>query len=147
MEKNLTCRSVFSPQVIEPPKIENENSSSFSKSNKLHFELKQFIIDAPIEPESKKVENKINTKKPAINLKQKKSLAITGDNNLDKYIRYLKQILKEKSFHSKIEIPPLCQCNLISNCNKSSILDYDWNKCANNCLFYKNPKGISNSMI
>ena len=57
--------------------------------------------------------------------------------SLDRYIHYLKQILKEKSLQQKIEMPSLCQCNNLT----TFLWETDWNTCANNCIFYKNPKG------
>jgi hypothetical protein len=60
------------------------------------------------------------------------------NSNIDHYIQYLKQMVKDKAIQHKLDLPPLCQCNLESN-----IWENDWNQCANNCIFYKNPKGIS----
>jgi hypothetical protein len=59
------------------------------------------------------------------------------NSNIDHYIQYLKQMVKDKATQHKLDLPPLCQCNLESN-----IWENDWNQCANNCIFYKNPKGI-----
>jgi hypothetical protein len=59
------------------------------------------------------------------------------NSNDDQYIQYLKQLVKDKAIQQKLDLPPLCQCNL-----ESKIWENDWNQCANNCIFYKNPKGI-----
>ncbi len=60
------------------------------------------------------------------------------ETNLERYIKNLKQLLKEKAGQFRLDLPLLCQCNMNSNL---AVWDIDWNKCANNCLFYKNPKG------
>ena len=64
-------------------------------------------------------------------------------NDIDRYIKRLKKLLKEKSLKSKIEVPALCQCNYFNDETlKNEAWDIDWNMCANNCLFYNNPKGL-----
>ncbi len=67
-----------------------------------------------------------------------------NNNNIERYIKCLKQLLKDKAKHYKLDMPPLCQCNLFgSDSNQTvNVWDNDWNNCANNCLFYKNPKGF-----
>ena len=63
--------------------------------------------------------------------------------NIDRYINYLKQLLKDKVKQNKLDIPSLCQCNSFNNeINGINLWDSDWNTCANNCLFYNNPKGL-----
>lgn len=62
--------------------------------------------------------------------------------SLDRYIHYLKQMIKEKSQQQKRDIPTLCQCN----CLATFIWETDWNTCANNCIFYNNPKGKATSV-
>ena len=59
--------------------------------------------------------------------------------NIDRYINYLKQLLKDRAKQFRLEIPPLCQCS--QGQIQNELWDIDWNTCANNCLFYKNPKG------
>lgn len=61
---------------------------------------------------------------------------------LDKYINYLKQLLKAKYQHKWSDMPSLCQCNDVNTC----IWELDWNTCANNCEFYNNPKGKIKSL-
>lgn len=51
-----------------------------------------------------------------------------------RYIEALRQQLKDKVRRKKIELPPLCCCG-------DSIWDTNPETCANNCFFYKNPKG------
>ena len=53
----------------------------------------------------------------------------------DRYIEALKARLKEQLKSRKIDVPPLCACGL-------SLWDTCPETCANNCIFYKNPKGI-----
>ena len=57
--------------------------------------------------------------------------------NMDRYIQHLKQLLKKKASMLKYEIPAVCQCNNLA----AFLWETDWNTCANNCIFYKNPKG------
>lgn len=107
-------------------------------------DLKQFVyIDEP-----RSVQDNSSVKKEQhVSLKLAVKINSNKADNLDKYIRYMKKLLKEKSSQFKQDLPPLCQCNIVSNSTKSmasvsSLWENDWNKCANNCLFYNNPKGI-----
>lgn len=52
---------------------------------------------------------------------------------MERYIEALRQQLKEKTRRKKIDLPPLCCCG-------ESIWDTNPETCANNCVFYKNPK-------
>ena len=95
---------------------------SLNKSTNLKdFELEQVISKKETKKKSKKLPNK-----------NEKEL----EKDIIRYIKHLKQTLKEKSPHLK-DFPPLCQCNM----NQLTLWENDWNTCANNCLFYKNPKG------
>ena len=46
----------------------------------------------------------------------------------------LKQQLKDKVRNEGIDLPALCGC-------WNDIWSMDTDQCANNCIFYKNPKG------
>ncbi|XP_045189455.2 trichohyalin-like isoform X2 [Mercenaria mercenaria] len=52
---------------------------------------------------------------------------------MERYIEALRQQLKEKTRRKKIDLPPLCCCG-------ETIWDTNPETCANNCVFYKNPK-------
>ncbi|XP_052772913.1 coiled-coil domain-containing protein 15-like isoform X1 [Mya arenaria] len=51
----------------------------------------------------------------------------------ERYIEALRQQLKDKVRRKGVELPPLCCCG-------ESIWDTNPETCANNCVFYKNPK-------
>lgn len=51
-----------------------------------------------------------------------------------RYIKALRSMLKEKIERLKIDVPPLCSCG-------NDIWATHPDLCANNCIFYKNPKG------
>lgn len=53
---------------------------------------------------------------------------------MDRYIQALRARLKEQLKTKKLDVPPLCACGL-------SLWDATPDTCANNCIFYKNPKG------
>ena len=55
----------------------------------------------------------------------------------DRYIQALKARLKEQLESRKLDLPPLCACGL-------TLWDASPDTCANNCIFYKNPKGTQN---
>ena len=55
---------------------------------------------------------------------------------MDRYIQALRVRLKEQLATRKHDVPPLCACGL-------SLWDSNPDTCANNCLFYKNPKGTA----
>lgn len=52
---------------------------------------------------------------------------------MERYIEALRQQLKDKVRRKKIDLPPLCCCG-------DSLWDTNPETCANNCVFYKNPK-------
>ena len=54
---------------------------------------------------------------------------------MERYIQALKARLKEQLESRKLDVPPLCACGL-------ELWDTNPDTCANNCIFYKNPKGI-----
>lgn len=53
---------------------------------------------------------------------------------MDRYIQALKARLKEKLDSKQFCVPPLCLCG-------NSVWDANPDTCANNCVFYRNPKG------
>ena len=107
--------------------------------NKVTVDLKDFNLE-------KNQSNKNVTTLAILNenMRIKKSAknidAINTEKNIVRYIKHLKQKLKEKTSQLKLDLPPLCQCNFNQ---VNSLWENDWNSCANNCLFYKNPKGIN----
>ena len=85
---------------------------------------------------------KKNKKRVSQQVKVKKSSQETDSESkkspsLNRCIHYLKQMIKEKSEQQNADIPTLCQCNSLA----TLIWKTDWNTCANNCVFYNNPKG------
>jgi hypothetical protein len=129
-------------RVVKAEKDEKENSVAskreeairidyINKMNSLVKKDSDFKIKKSAEKRPKKLAVVRNEKTSMTNLKPRET-------NLDRYIKYLKQLLKEKAGQFKLDLPLLCQCNINSHL---AVWDIDWNKCANNCLFYKNPKG------
>ncbi|XP_067935250.1 uncharacterized protein [Watersipora subatra] len=57
----------------------------------------------------------------------------------NRYIKALRSLLKEKIERLGIEMPPLCSCG-------NDIWDAHPDVCANNCQFYKNPKGYERAV-
>ncbi|CAF0950144.1 unnamed protein product [Brachionus calyciflorus] len=111
--------------------ILDENESSTSKKSLVILEKNEPLKIQDVKPIKK------NLSSPGILTKSK----VNSESNLDKYINNMKRILREKSVQNKLEIPPLCQCH-VNNSKQGNLLlwDVDFNKCANNCLFYQNPK-------
>lgn len=108
------------------------------------MEIEKSEIGVKSKPKAKNKLNKKGESKANLNLDSDKLVVVkektqtNAKNNIDRYIQYLKQVLKKKLAQYKVELPPLCQCNL----DQTSLWDNDWNTCANNCVFYNNPKGI-----
>lgn len=57
----------------------------------------------------------------------------------ERYIEALQAILKEKVLSKNIVLPPLCSCG-------PTIWDTNPDTCANNCVFYKNPKAYAKAL-
>uniref|UniRef100_W5KJ32 Coiled-coil domain containing 15 n=1 Tax=Astyanax mexicanus TaxID=7994 RepID=W5KJ32_ASTMX len=57
----------------------------------------------------------------------------------NRYIEALRVQMKEKLQQGKVELPPLCCCG-------DSFWDSHPNTCANNCIFYNNPKGYAQAL-
>ena len=55
-----------------------------------------------------------------------------------RYIEALRAQMKEKLEQERVELPPLCCCG-------DSFWDSHPDTCANNCVFYNNPKGGQHS--
>ena len=53
----------------------------------------------------------------------------------DRYVLALKARLRDQSEREKLTVPPLCSCG-------STVWDTDPKTCANNCIFYRDTKGI-----
>ena len=60
---------------------------------------------------------------------------IQKSQEMDRYIQALRARLKEQVESKKLDLPPLCACGV-------SLWDASPDTCANNCSFYKNPKGM-----
>jgi hypothetical protein len=123
-----------------------KSACSFSSTKIKPSSSKKRNVQIDVKPTLAKIDKK---PLPEVDIVPKKqSYLINKETTLERYIRYLKQLLKEKATQFKIELPLLCQCNFN---NQNEIWDIDWSKCANNCLFYKNPKGkklnFSNSVF
>lgn len=116
------------------------------------LENSHFIDDEPFKACERRANSPSNflrkNKRRASNSTQKLEVKERGSGSkksapsLDRYIHYLKQMIKEKSQQQKMDIPTLCQCN----CLATFIWETDWNTCANNCSFYNNPKGKATSV-
>lgn len=57
----------------------------------------------------------------------------------ERFIEALQAILKEKVLSRNIDLPPLCSCG-------PTIWDTNPETCANNCVFYKNPKAYAKAL-
>ena len=57
----------------------------------------------------------------------------------ERYIEALRANLKEKVLNRNIVLPPLCSCG-------PTIWDTNPDTCANNCVFYKNPKAYAKAL-
>jgi hypothetical protein len=60
---------------------------------------------------------------------------VQRNQEMDRYIQALRVRLKEQVESRKLDVPPLCACGV-------SLWDASPDTCANNCSFYKNPKGV-----
>lgn len=69
--------------------------------------------------------------------KQQKKLQ--KERETERYIEALQAILKEKVLSRNIVLPPLCSCG-------PTIWDTNPETCANNCVFYKNPKAYAKAL-
>lgn len=57
----------------------------------------------------------------------------------ERYIEALQAVLRDKAQSRNIVLPPLCSCGL-------TIWDTNPDTCANNCVFYKNPKAYAKAL-
>ena len=53
----------------------------------------------------------------------------------DRYIAALRERLRERMRHRQATVPPLCSCG-------TSVWDTNSDTCANNCIFYRNSRGV-----
>jgi len=53
----------------------------------------------------------------------------------NRFLEALKRNLREKIEKQNLDVPQLCSCG-------PTIWDTNPDTCANNCIFYKNPKGM-----
>ncbi|KAG9482419.1 coiled-coil domain-containing protein 15 [Eleutherodactylus coqui] len=75
--------------------------------------------------------------KEAINEDQKEKTRKAKQSN--RYIEALRAQMKDKMLLHSIELPPLCCCG-------SDFWDSHPDTCANNCIFYKNPKAYTRAL-
>ena len=136
------------PQLPTAPR-----SQKYKQQRPKSLENSQFINDNLVEVCERRANSPSNflkkNKRRASNSTQKQVVKERGSDSknsvssLDRYIHHLKQMIKEKSQQQKMDIPTLCQCN----CLATFIWETDWNTCANNCIFYNNPKGKPISVL
>lgn len=69
----------------------------------------------------------------------KKHKKLQKEKETERYIEALQAILKEKIQSRNIVLPPLCSCG-------PTIWDANPDTCANNCVFYKNPKAYAKAL-
>ena len=69
----------------------------------------------------------------------KKHKKLQKERETERYIEALQAILKEKIQSRNIVLPPLCSCG-------PTIWDANPDTCANNCVFYKNPKAYAKAL-
>lgn len=77
-------------------------------------------------------------KKREMNL-AKKHKKLQKEREMERYIEALKANLMEKLQSRNIVLPPLCSCG-------PTIWDANPDTCANNCVFYKNPKSYAKAL-
>lgn len=77
-------------------------------------------------------------KKIEMNL-AKKHKKLQKEREVERYIEALKANLREKLHSRNIVLPPLCSCG-------PTIWDANPDTCANNCVFYKNPKSYAKAL-
>ncbi|XP_062566864.1 golgin subfamily A member 6-like protein 22 [Saccostrea cucullata] len=58
---------------------------------------------------------------------------------MERFVEALKQQLKEKMDKRGVELPPLCCCGM-------TLWDTNPDTCANNCVFYRNPRGYAKAL-
>ena len=66
---------------------------------------------------------------------EKRRHQLQSATEMERYVEALQAQLKERVSKCRTRLPPLCSCG-------PSIWDADPQTCANNCPFYKNPKGM-----
>jgi hypothetical protein len=102
-------------------------------------EEKQFNVQIINDTNNQQLQTKLIKENLKIMTKANESNVMNNQakiRELNRYIDAVKQLIKDKAAKQKIDLPPLCQCNY-----SNSIWDFNPNNCANNCIFYKNPKG------
>ena len=77
-------------------------------------------------------------KKLEMNL-AKKHKKLQKERETERYIEALQAILKQKLQSKNIVLPPLCSCG-------PTVWDANPDTCANNCVFYKNPKAYAKAL-
>jgi hypothetical protein len=126
----------------------NLSGSLFNSSSQEPIKIARNSSDEQL-VQSSKISKATTTSSSTANATQSSSSS-SSDKSMNKYLKYLKHLLREKG--NTIILPPLCQCNI--GCGSGStkksrndmklnnlLNENDLSNCANNCLFYNNPKG------
>merc|ERR1711894_784156 len=66
-------------------------------------------------------------------------LKVQKNKEMGRFLEALKINLREKIKNQNIQLPPLCCCG-------DSVWDTNPDTCANNCVFYKNPKAYAQAL-
>ncbi|XP_022783002.1 trichohyalin-like [Stylophora pistillata] len=69
----------------------------------------------------------------------KRHKKLQKERETERYIEALQAVLRDKAQSKNIVLPPLCSCGL-------TIWDTNPDTCANNCVFYKNPKAYAKAL-
>lgn len=69
----------------------------------------------------------------------KRHKKLQKERETERYIEALQAVLKDKVRSRNIVLPPLCSCG-------PTIWDTNPDTCANNCVFYKNPKAYARAL-
>lgn len=168
-QSRQTPASAVSTAKPRTNKLKPKSPRSTKKMDKSRVRIKKESNCQPIES-SKVTRQPIRDQRPSLvdeqqesqrkrtEPKQFKSIIIKPMSREERYINYLRSILRERITQLKIsDLPPLCQCSLMNyaeyqDSRKSlsrdeqaalNIINFNMSSCANNCLFYNNPKGIT----
>ena len=68
-----------------------------------------------------------------------RSIKVQKDKETERYIDALRAVLKERLQQKKVKLPPLCSCG-------PTVWDANPDTCANNCIFYQNPKSYAKAL-
>ncbi|ELU10015.1 hypothetical protein CAPTEDRAFT_221405 [Capitella teleta] len=110
-----------------------------AENEREHLEkLAQEIIDPEErEEEIQREENEKEEEKRDVQVEEK--VREEKGREAERYLEALKQNLREKIAQKGTDLPPLCCC-------ADSVWDTNPQTCANNCVFYRNPKGYARAL-